>query len=312
MKSLRQKINRMFAALAISLAPLAVSATVPAAASEIKYVVNNVPITSYDIQRRVAFLRLQGGGKGGSAKVAADQMIEQVLKKSEMDRLGVRITDKAVDESYARFAGGNKLSAKQLSTILGQAGVTAGHFKEFIRVQMGWNQVLGTRFRESGMVSEQDAARRMLQQGGSKPTATEYLLQQVIFVVPAAERSSQLARRKKEAEAMRQRFSDCKTTRQFAKGLVDVTVKDLGRRLEPELPPEWADSIKSAKAGSATKVRETALGLEFIGVCSSREVSDDRVAQMVFSNEGGLDKKAEELSNKYVAELRDKARIVER
>jgi peptidyl-prolyl cis-trans isomerase SurA len=65
-------------------------------------------------------------------------------------------------------------------------------------------------------------------------------------------------------------------------------------------------------------VRETERGIEFIGICSSREVSDDRVAQMVFQSEGNkegnkeVNKKGEELSNKYLGELRSKAKIVER
>src|SRR5690606_38648170 len=90
-----------------------------------------------------------------------------------------------------------------------------------------------------GRVSEQDAVQRMLQDGGDKPSATEYMLQQVIFVIPAAERGSKLGTRKREAEAMRQRFNGCATTKEFAKGLIDVTVRDLGRVLEPELPPDW-------------------------------------------------------------------------
>ena len=177
---------------------------------------------------------------------------------------------------------------------------------------MGWGQLLSARYRAEGGMSEQDAAQRMLQQGGAKPSATEYLLQQVIFVVPAGERAATLGKRKREADAMRQRFTSCETTRQFAKGLVDVTVRDLGRVLAPQLPPEWADSIKTAKPGTATSVRETDRGIEFIGICSSREVSDDRVAQLVFSSEGEGDKKADELGKKYVAELREKARIIER
>ncbi|MBX3575689.1 MAG: peptidylprolyl isomerase [Rhizobiaceae bacterium] len=309
MTAIGHSLVRAAAAVMIALAPLTLTSA-PASASEIKYVVNGVPVTSYDIQRRAAFLKLQGRKNAG--KAAADEMVEQALKQKEVERLGIKISDKAVDDSFARFAGSNKMSAKQMSSILAQAGVTAEHFKDFIRVQMGWNQALGARFRSTGIISEQDAVRRMLQQGGTKPTATEYMLQQVIFVVPAAERGALLSRRKKEAEAMRQRFSGCDSTRQFAKGLVDVTVRDLGRKIEQELPQEWADSIKSTQAGSATQVRETANGVEFIGVCSSREVSDDRVAQMVFSSEGGIDKKAEELSTKYVAELREKARIVER
>ena len=279
-------------------------------ASEIKVVVNNIAVTSYDIQRRGAFLKLQQ--RKGGASVAQQEMIDQAIRMSEINRLGIKITDQQVEDAYARFAASNKLPTKQMDQILAQTGVTKGHFKDYIRAQMGWNQALSGRFRSTGALSEQDVVKRMLQKGGAKPTATEYMLQQVIFVVPTAERKSLMARRKKEADAMRQRFADCKQTRAFAKGLIDVTVRDLGRVLAPELPPEWADMIKATQAGGATKVRETERGVEFIGVCSSREVSDDRVAQMVFQGEIAESGEAQEVDKKYMDELRAKARIVNR
>ncbi len=112
---------------------------------------------------------------------------------------------------------------------------------------------------------------------------------------------------------MRQRFQNCETTREFAKGLLDVTVRDLGRILEPELPSDWAKEVKAAKAGSATVVRETERGVEFIGICSAREVSDDRVAQMVFQAEGsGSSEDNDDTSKKLTEELRAKAQIIRR
>ena len=124
------------------------------------------------------------------------------------------------------------MTVKQLDGIMDQSGVTKAHFKEFIRSQMGWNQAAGGAqpARERRRTSEQDVVQRMLKKGGAKPTATEYMLQQVIFVVPAGERGS-IGKRKQEAEAMRARFAGCERTREFAKGLIDVTVRDLGRKL---------------------------------------------------------------------------------
>ncbi|MCV0397737.1 MAG: peptidylprolyl isomerase [Rhizobiaceae bacterium] len=287
-----------------SLCGLAIS---PASASEIKVVVNNIPVTSYDIQRRAAFLRLQRQSPGK----AQQDMIDQTLRAAEMKRLNVNIPEQAVDGAYKRFADQNKLSTAQLDQILAQSGVTKEHFREFIRVQMGWSQALQARFRAEGRMTEQDVVRKMLQQGGSKPSATEYMLQQVIFVVPQSERGN-MARRKNEAEAMRQRFTACDQTREFAKGLIDVTVRDLGRVLQPELPPDWKEHIEAIGPGQATIVRQTDRGYEFIGICSAREVSDDRVAQMVFQLEGKPDEKADEFSQKYMADLKEKARIVER
>jgi peptidyl-prolyl cis-trans isomerase SurA len=308
MKLIRKHLISTGFALLVAATVVPAFYSAPATASEIKYVVNDIPITSYDIQRRAAFIKLQRN-KG----IAAEQMIDQTLRMAEVKRLNISITDQQVDDAYARFAKSNKMQLSQLDGILAQSGVTKEHFKDFIRAQMSWNQALNARARGTGggRMTEQEAVRKMLQQGGNKPSATEYMLQQVIFVVPASEKGS-MGKRKREAEAMRARFNGCETTRQFAKGLIDVTVRDLGRVLAPELPSEWADSIKKAGAGSATNVRETERGVEFIGICSAREVSDDRVAQMVLNGEKKADEKADEISKKYTDELRKKARIVER
>lgn len=280
----------------------------PAAASEIRYVVNKEAVTSYDIERRAAFLRLQRRDPSD----AADSMIEQTLRKQEIARQRIAITDTQVDDAYKRFTDSNKLTTAQMDQILNQSGVTKSHFREFMRVQIGWGQAIARRSRSDNRMSEQDVVQRMMKEG-RKPSATEYLLQQVIFVVPAAERGAKLAQRKREAEAMRARFNSCDNTRSFAKGLLDVTVRDLGRVLEPELPPDWSEQIKSTKTGGATAVRETDRGVEFIGICSQREVSNDRVARMVFGAEdASKDGAGEDISKTYTDELRKNAQIVKR
>ena len=300
----------MALALALPMA-MAPAMVVPAEATEIRYVINNRPVTSYDIDRRVSLLRMMQRN-GNLQEVAAQEMIDQVLRQQEMARLNVNITDEMVDQSYQNFAASNNLSIAQLDQIMAQSGVTKAHFKDFMRTQIGWGRVLQSRQSSIGSLSEQDVVQKMLQQGGDKPSATEYLLQQVIFVVPADERAQLLARRKREAQSMRDRFNDCGNTVQFAKGLIDVTVRDLGRVLEPELPPEWKDEITRTSPGNATPVRETERGGEFIGVCSAREVSDDHVARLLFQNQESGEESFQQASEEYTAELREKARIVER
>lgn len=301
------------ASIALALGFAALPEPAVAQTSEVRYVVNNTPITSYDIQRRAAFLQLQR--RGGGQQAAADELIEQALRRNEVRRLNINISDDDVAQAYQRFASSNNMSPAQMDQVMSQTGVTKQHFLEFIRSQMGWSQALAARARhdQGSRVSEQDAVQRMLQQGGEKPVATEYMLQQVIFVVPAAERGARLATRRREAEAMRARFQGCESTVQFARGLIDVTVRDLGRVLEPQLPPEWADPIKSTSAGNATVVRDTERGVEFIGICSARQVSDDTVAQAVFEAENlGNSADSDDLSKKYTAELRERAQIVQR
>ena len=287
---------------------LTVGTILPAAASEIKVVVNGAPITDYDISRRAAFLKLQR--KKGDAK---EELTEEALKRQELRRLNLLVGDGEVNDAFARFATNNKMTLAQLNSVLDKAGVTAQHFKEYIRIQMSWGRALATRNRSQGgaKFTEQDAVQRMLKDGGKKPVSTEYQLQQVIFVVPANKRD-RLAKRRSEANAMRAKFNGCDGTRDIAKGTLDVTVRDLGKFIEQELPPEWAAQVKSTSVGHATATLDTDKGVEYLGVCATRQVSDDRVARMVFAqeqNSGKGDATAEAVDKKYLDELRAKAKI---
>ncbi|MHC1549539.1 SurA N-terminal domain-containing protein [Phyllobacterium sp. K27] len=287
---------------------LTIGAVLPATASQIKVVVNGVPITDYDISRRAAFLKLQR--KKGDAKA---ELTEEALKRQELRRLNLLVGDGEVNDAFARFATNNKMTLAQLKDVLSKAGVTAQHFKEYIRIQMSWGRALATRNRSQGgaKFTEQDAVQRMLKDGGKKPVSTEYQLQQVIFVVPANQRNS-IAKRRSEANAMRAKFNGCDGTRDIAKGTLDVTVRDLGKFIEQELPPEWAAQVKSTSAGHATATLDTDKGVEYLGVCATRQVSDDRVARMVFAqeqNSGKGNATAEAVDKKYLDELRAKAKI---
>ncbi|WP_279483270.1 peptidylprolyl isomerase [Aureimonas sp. SK2] len=285
-------------------------ATPGMAASEIKAVVNKQPITSYQIQQRAAFLKLRRAP--GGVQAATDELIEEAIKRQEIARRRINIPDAAVDEAFARFARDNKLTEAQLTQVLSQAGFSAKGFKDYIRVQMGWGQAVMANVRQTERLSEQDVVQRMLQQGGAKPSTTEYTLQQVIFVVPNDKRAAQLDRRMSEANSLRQRFTSCQATYETARGLRDVTVRDLGRVAEPELPPRWKDDIKTTTRGRATKPQATERGVELIGVCDTRTVSDDQVAAMVFQEKDMAAMGKQEPDKAFLNKLKEKATIVRR
>jgi len=303
----------MATALALAIVAPAVPMIAPTAAhaSEIKVVVNNIAITSYDIAKRKAFLQLQRR-KGNLTQMATDEMIEQALKNYAVKSAGYRIPDSRVDQAFANFANSNKLSTKQMAQILNQAGVTVDHFKEFIRTQIGWGQFVSAQSRsKGGLMNEQDMVAKMLERGGPKPTSTEYTLQKVIFVVPASQRSKELARRRNEANQMRGRINDCSQTIPLATQLRDVAVQDIGRVLELRLPPAWKDEVVGKQTGQTTRTKDTDNGVEFLVICRARTVSDDRVAQLEFSTEAvenGNDQAGEELLKK----IRESARIERR
>ena len=112
---------------------------------------------------------------------------------------------------------------------------------------------------------------------------------------------------------MRSRFRDCRSTREFAKGLRDVSVIDLGRVMQPALPPDWKKLVEATPEGKTTSTRVTDRGVEFLAVCSSKLVSDDLAAEMVMRLEESQNPDNNSAnSDAYLAELREDARIIYR
>lgn len=311
MMAIAMKGKRMLVACAVALAIIAGDASVASvaqAASQVVAVVNKTAITNGDVSRRVAFLRLQRR-KGNLNEIAKQELVEESLKRQEIARVGMSVSTADVDAAFARFAASNKMTPQQLTGILGQAGVGADHFKAYIAVSMSWPRLVNARYGTKGRLSNQELVTRLLE-NKQKPVTTEYFLKQVIFVVPASKKGI-VGKRKAEAEASRAKFPGCDGAMAFAKNYMDVSIRNLGRVLEPELPPDWKPLIEKAKGGT-TGTRVTERGVEYIAICNQRQVSDDVAAEVVFRAEDLGKEKQDENPNskKYLDDLREKAQIV--
>jgi peptidyl-prolyl cis-trans isomerase SurA len=289
-------------------------ATVTQRGTNIEAIVNGRPITNYDVQRRTAFLRLRRVG-GDRSEKALEELVEEAIKLQEARRVNLLASDEQVDEAFGRFASNNRMSKDQLSQVLGQAGVSASHFKDYIRSQISWQRIVGSRFRaETQNQSTQEAVLAMRRSGQDRPETNEYILQQVIFVIPSDKRKAMLSQRRQEAYAFKQQFTSCDQTAKQAVGLLDVTVRDLPRVLEPQLPEEWAEAVIAAKQGQTTDLQNTDRGVEFIAICSKKTVADDNAVKVIeqaqqfeeFNERGG------EVAEKYLAELKSRAQIIYR
>ncbi len=304
-------IVRALSALAVAGVLSIASGAAVEAASGVKVIVNNVVITSGDIAKRVAFLRLQR--QGGGAAEAKQQLVDEVLKRAEIARVQQSVSTQEVDAAFARFAAGNKLSTEQLGKILEQSGVGVEHFKQYIAVQMSWPRVVNFRYGSASRLSGGDLVKRMMEGGGDKPVTTEYFLQQVIFVIPESKRGAITAKRQAEANASRSKFPGCETSKVFAANYRDVSIRSLGRVLAQQLPEDWKPLVEKAGDGMTTGTRVTEKGVEYLAICKKRQVNDDAAAEIVFRAEDIGKKKAggeDPNSEKYLEELRAKAQIV--
>lgn len=289
---------------------------VPAySAGKIIVSVNGNAITDEDINHRIALLRMQHI-PGNIPQLAKQQLIDDMLKNLEIENRNMAVSNKEVEMQYLDFAKRNHVSKAQLSALLEQNNITADHFKRYIATQMGWQRLLVSRYRAehgaNGLISAQDAANEQIERGGIKPETTEYQLQQITFVLPDHVTNRIKQRRIREIKSFKRAFRGCDSSYDLSQRFNDVVIRDLGRVLKPALPDEWKNQVIKTRVGYTTPYIENSDGLVVIAVCGKRQVSDDRVAQLVFSikkTQGNNLAIFNELNKKYMDELRKSARI---
>jgi peptidyl-prolyl cis-trans isomerase SurA len=280
------------------------------AQSSIRVIVNGEVITSYDISQRARLLPLFGD-KGGE-KAATDGLIDDILKLQAAKKRNIAVGDAQIDAAYANLGKDRKLSASQLTQELGRMGIAAETMKRWIKVQMTWQQLVQARVRQEGQVKSSDIMSAMLEKGSPDAiTVTEYMLQQIIFVVPSGSSPNVFAQRRREAEGFRQRFPGCEQSLAFAKNLKGVVVRDAGRRDTTQLRGDQGDEIKATEQGKTTRPFQSEKGIELFAVCSKRDFRSNAGVRTEVENKLRLEQ-AKTIGEDYLKELREAAVIQRR
>jgi len=297
---LHARTAAFLAALVIAFVPIQ-----QAAAVEIAVLVNGAPITTYDIDQRVALQRVSG--QTPSRSTATEQLIDEAIQVGAAASRGVVVTEGQVDSAFANIARQVNLSVSQFSQALWEAGVNPDTLRRQIRAQIYWSILIQARLQIEPAVRQEDVTERLLAQGAEQ-TVREYVMQQIIFVVPDGAGNSYVNQRRSEAEAFRQRFQSCETSRSQAANLRDVTVRDIGRNLN-QLSQSQQQSVEGTQAGGTTRPERTSLGIEVIAICSVTEVQSNERVRSEIQNEL-LVNLGDEIGQEYLAELREQAVII--
>jgi len=276
--------------------------------SSIAVLVNEVPITNYDISQREKLMRL--GGVKTSRKIATNELIDETLEMYEARKRGVSVPDSRVTNAYASIAQNLKMTPTQFTKALNSRGVDSTALKQRLRAQMTWQILVQRRTQTQAQVKSQDITSAMLAKGDlSQMKLDEYTLQQIIFIVPQGSPASLYAQRRREAVAFRHRFAGCDNSIEQAKKLRGVVVKDIGRRDSTQLHGAEGNDIMKTPVGKTAPPYQMNEGIELIAVCSIRQVHSAAAARAEVTNKL-YSEQAKTLGKDYLDELH-KAAIIE-
>lgn len=256
-----------------------------AAAQEvsIKVLVNDDPISDYDIDQRERFLAITTQQQPGPAlkKEATDLLIDERLQMQQARKLGITPDDDDMMRILGDMAQKNNLTVDGLTAALGKAGVNIKTLKDRIRAQLAWQSVVRQKFRHDVDVADADVDKALAESGakagqeGGVSASPTLQLKQVKFEFPAGADDRTIAARLAAAEAMRARFDNCSNLNDLAKGVEGASIKTLTDQQPASLVQPARLLVMNAKVGQMTPPTLAQSAVEIYAVCGKRTAIGD-------------------------------------
>lgn len=241
----------------------------------------------------------------GTRKAALDELIEEKLKLQEAKRQGVTIGDDEVNRVLAGIAERNKMTEAQFMQQLG-GGVDA--MKNRIRSTLSWNDVVRRRFGAQIAIASKDVDKLVATTAGGTTDDVELRVQRIRMAMPAKMDQSAVASRMQEAEKIRAKFTDCKTSGAVAGGVAGAKFEELGKRRPSAFQEPTRTLLLNARDGEMLPPSMGEGGIELWVVCGRDVVKAED--QKRTQAEGELKQKEFELlAKRHLKDLRQDAHI---
>ncbi|MGB3243724.1 MAG: peptidylprolyl isomerase [Sulfitobacter sp.] len=143
--------------------------------------VNDSVVTEFEVAQRQRFLQLLGA-PGSDRESVVKSLIDDRLRAQRLNSVGFSLPDDALQAGLTQFAGRANLSVEEFTKTLGQAGVEAETFRDFVAVQLGWRDLIRARYGDRVNISDAEIDRELgISTSGS---GIRVLLSEIIIPAP--------------------------------------------------------------------------------------------------------------------------------
>lgn len=246
---------------------------------QIVVLVNDDPITLYDIEQRQRFLAVTTQEQPSPAlkKKATDMLIDERLQVQQGKKLGITPDEDEVQKVLAGMAQNNKMTPDQLAAALGQMGVNIATLKDRIRSQVVWQDVVRRKFRRDVSVGDAEVDKALTDAGESAKPQEETTLQlrQIKYEIPTDADQAAIAKQLAAIEAVRAKLQSCSNVSTLTKDIKGFKVKTLDDQLPGELGQPIRTLVMNAKVGQMTPPTLAGSAIEAYAVCGKHAVKGD-------------------------------------
>ncbi len=282
---------RRLLAMTLMLAVLVLAGSHQALAGKVLALVNDVPVTSFDVSQRLKLNSIVGGAR--TRKGAFRSVVNAVVLETEARKMGLEVPDTAINKAVEKMAA-NMGGMSKLKATLRKAGVRMSTLRSYVRSTLLFRAMARkTGKRISPKVDQQEIDRRyrkIMSDPRLRPI-TIYRVRQVTMpvenVAPAMRQQLMYARMV-EAQQIMKRYRGCSTLRKAASGIFNVKIS---RTLEADprrMPKELRNALRKAGTKRLVGPIRTRGGIQFLAFCGTRKIvpprpKKEQIAAMVRS-----------------------------
>jgi len=309
MPQISMRANLRAYAMAVFTVATVLAASSNARSQEVVLLVNGEPITQLDIAQRAKFIEMSAH-KAPTRQEVITELSDEILEIREAKRYAIDPSASDIDDAFGNIATNMGVDQPKLTQILAQGGASAETLKHRLRAQMSWTNLVRGRYKASLEIpdSDVDAALGKSQPGDKSQVGYEYTLRPVLMVVPHGSADTVFEARKRDAEALRARFTNCAEGVPFARALQEVAVRDPIIKSSLDLQQELRDILDKTEIGHLTPPEQMAEGVQMFAICSKKETKSETPAQKKM-REQLFEQKFGAKAKRYLADLRRAAMI---
>ena len=280
-----------------------------AAEAQVVVTVNGMPITEYDIQQRSKLIATSTHKKPANQEVL-NELIDDRLKISRAKFYGMEVSDEEINNAFNNMAKRQRATPEQFSQFLARIGIASSTVKARIRAEITWQQLIRGKFGPSLQINESDinSALRERTEDAKDAVGYIYTLYPVMVVVPRGSSAATIEAKRREAENLRSRFTNCSQGLALARALRDIAVREPITRSSSDLTPQLRELLAKLEIGKLTTPDVTAQGLQMFAVCNKKQSIQESPLKAEVRSQLYA-KKFEAESKKYLEEIRRQAMI---
>jgi len=252
-------------------------------------VINDDVITYLELENRLSGLDAEIRAQGGEVpprnelrKQMLQQMINDKLQLQAAKRLGLNVSEEAVDDAVLNVAESNRLTLAQLKEALASEGIGYDLFRGSIRTQMLISQIYTRHIRNRIVVTDEELD-GFIASGGGRADAREYDVSHILIRLPEnatpGQRDTALNKAKSIVSSLQRGMPFAEAAAKFSEAPDAAEGGRLGWREPEQLPDLFTEALGKIDIGSSTNVLQSPAGYHILYINDAKGSNASAVTQ---------------------------------